>query len=183
MLPSDSPTGQGFSDLNRFLTPASLKTQRRQDGHGMASTPRPSFLGVFASLREPIRTLRGIGGSTPRDHRPTTKSTQNHPHGIRKASPVASSRLRPHPRARPQTGLTPLPHSPQQPRPSQGSNLRLDFVFDPDGDTDPDTDATFPGCVLRPTRGHRLRSLPDTFWGEGLGAGPASLGQGNHQRR
>ena len=66
MFPYDSHTGQGFSDLNGFLTPASLKTQRRQDSHGMASTPRPSFLGVFATNELSTRSLRTSHGSEGR---------------------------------------------------------------------------------------------------------------------
>jgi hypothetical protein len=92
MLPSDSPTGPGFSDLNRFLTPASLKTQRRQDTHGIESTPRPSLLGVFASLRGPIRPLRGIRGSSPRTAAQPRYPPTTHPDGIQKPPPSPSRR-------------------------------------------------------------------------------------------
>ena len=45
-------TPRAASDSDGFLTPASLKTQRRQDRHGMKSAPRAHLLCVSSSLRE-----------------------------------------------------------------------------------------------------------------------------------
>jgi hypothetical protein len=57
--------------LDGFLTPASLKTQRHQDRHGMTST-----LGPFLPLREPNRPHCALLSSTPR-HGPTSKDTND----------------------------------------------------------------------------------------------------------
>ena len=69
-------------DLDCFLTPASLKTQRHQDSHQMESDLRslpPLLLCVFASLREPIRSRGSLRDSHLAADQPRIPPTRQNP--------------------------------------------------------------------------------------------------------